>query len=285
MGADLRKLRVQAGISAEQAAEVLECSVSKISRLETGIGVPRTRDVRDLIELIGGEAVKSSEVLLKLAEAGRAQPWYHQLSDLLNSTMQRFFDLESGASEELVFGGAWVPGLLQTPSYAEALFRAFGPDRSDEDIKRRVELRMGRKQVLTDPDAPLKLTAIVDESVLLRSVGGPEVMREQLKVFRAAVEDPFDNVEVLLLPFSAGMQKLLAGDLTLLRFEGGVEDVVLAEGHTAQGFEERPEAVVRMAAMFEEALRATVGGTAFVDCLAGLIDELKHAESSATHVH
>jgi transcriptional regulator with XRE-family HTH domain len=282
LGAELRRLRTAADISVEKAAESLECSASKISRLETGLGVPRARDVRDLVALIGGEAEELGPALLALAEEGRAQAWYHDFSDLLDNVMQRFIDMEASASDELVFGGAWVPGLLQTPGYAAALFRELNPSRSDDQVRRLVDLRMGRKEVLTAGKSPLRLTALVDESVLLRSVGGPTVMREQLEAFRTAVEDPFDNVELTLLPFSAGMHKVLAGDLTVLRFTDD-DDVVLAEGHTAQGFEERPEAVQRAVDMFESALGLAVRGTQLVDRLSERIEELRHAESVAAH--
>lgn len=283
LGTELRELRSKAGISIEQAAEALECSVSKISRLETGLGVPRSRDVRDLIRLIGGDAAARRDELLELAAAGQAQPWFQDYNDLLGPTLRRFLDLESGASEELVFGGAWVPGLLQTPGYTEALFRALSPDRPAAEIARLVELRTGRKRVLDSGlDAPLKLTAIVDESVLLRSVGSPAVMREQLEVFLKAVEDPFDNVELLLLPFSAGMHPILAGDLTVLRFVKD-DDVVLTEGHAAQGFEERTDSVEEAVGVFESALKEAVQGTKFIDRLKELIENCRHAESELSH--
>ncbi|MBA2324582.1 MAG: helix-turn-helix domain-containing protein [Pseudonocardiales bacterium] len=274
LGAELRRLRIDADIPVEKAAEALECSPSKISRLETGVGVPRTRDVRDLIDLIGGEADQLRDELLGLAEEGRAQAWYHEFSDVLDSSLERFIDLESGASEELVFGGAWLPGLLQTPEYAEALFRAFDPDMSDDDVRRYVDLRMGRKGVLTRRRGPLRLTAIVDESVLLRAVGDPGVMRGQLGSLRAmAQEPPAGNVEVRLFPFAAGVHELLVADLTVLRFEDD-DDVVLSEGHTAQGFEERPAEVESLIATFRSARERTLGGAELGDRLTTLIDRL-----------
>lgn len=281
LGTALRELRTGADISIERAAQVLECSVSKISRLETGLGVPRSRDVRDLIELIGGAAVERREELLGLAVAGQAPPWYQRYNDLLSPELRRFFDLESGASEEWVFGGAWVPGLLQTPGYATAVLSAFNPERSAAEIERLVALRMGRKRVMdSDLDAPLKLTAIVDESVLLRSVGGPTVMREQLAVLREAVVDPFDNVEVYLLPFSAGMTPILAGDLTVLRFTDA-PDVVWSEGHTGQAAADRSDSIAQAAGMFDAALAATMDGARLVDRLSGLIDDLHRADPTA----
>lgn len=273
LGVELRRLRIDADIPVEKAAEALECSPSKISRLETGLGVPRARDVRDLVELIGGEADQLRDELLGLAEEGRAQAWYHEFSDVMDSSLERFIDLESGASEELVFGGAWLPGLLQTPEYAEALFRAFDPDMSDDDVRRYVDLRMGRKGVLTRRRGPLRLTAIVDESVLLRAVGDPGVMRGQLLSLQTTALEPAGNVEVRVFPFAAGVHELLVADLTVLRFEGD-DDVVLSEGHTAQGFEERPAEVESLIATFRSARERTLGGAELGDRLTTLIDRL-----------
>jgi transcriptional regulator with XRE-family HTH domain len=266
-------MRVQRGISVEKAAEALECSVSKISRLETGVGVPRARDVRDLIDAIGGEAEDRRDELMALAEEARAQAWYHDYGDLLDdqSTLKRFIDLESGASEELVFGGAWVPGLLQTPEYAEAVYGVLQPE---VDIGRLVKLRMDRKAVLTARTPRLELQALVDESVLLRSVGGPEVMRGQLESLRAAATVPDGgNVAVRMLPFSIGMHELLAGDLTVLRFSGDDEDVVLAEGHVADGIEERKAEVERTVAIFRSAWDLAFAGDEFADRLTAVIED------------
>jgi transcriptional regulator with XRE-family HTH domain len=265
-------MRVQRGISVEKAAEALECSVSKISRLETGVGVPRARDVRDLIDAIGGEAEDRRDELMALAEEARAQAWYYDYGDLLDdkSTLKRFIDLESGASEELVFGGAWVPGLLQTPEYAEAVYRVLQPE---ADIRRLVDLRMRRKAVLTARKPRLELHAVVDESVLLRSVGGPEVMRGQLEALQAAATVPDGgNVAVRVLPFSVGMHELLAGDLTVLRFDGDDEDVVLAEGHVADGIEERKDEVARTVTMFRSAWDLAVGGAELAGRLTSVIE-------------
>jgi len=271
LGAELRKLRELAGVTVAEAARALECSPSKISRLETGLGVPRSRDVRDLIELIGGEARARRAELLELAEEGRTAAWYDELGVVEpGSLAHRLIGLEASASEVLIYGGSWLPGLVQTPAYAAAVYRAARHKRTDAEIEALVDLRMRRKGVLSREPNPMRLTAILDESALVRWAGGPEVMREQLESLQEAVTNPRPNVELRLLPFSAGLHRLVAGDLTVLRFDGDDPDIAVTEGHGGVNFEERSPEVEPLIEDFHSGLELSVGGDDFAKRLADL---------------
>lgn len=273
LGAALRRLREAAGVSVDQAAEELECSASKVSRLETGHGVPRSRDVRDLIRFYGVQERQRAE-LLELVEEGQQQSWHDDFKDIPNqdSTYPRFIGLEAGASEILNYSGPWVPALLQTEDYALAVTRASSPERPESEVRRLVELRLGRQEVLRREPKPPRFETIIDEAAILRPAGGSAVMRQQLETLLETVQSSQKNLHVRLLPLSRGMHGLATGHLSILKFAADEQlDLVFAEGHTGSGFREQPEDVRRYEDLFRSAAGLTVEGPDFAKRLAGLL--------------
>jgi hypothetical protein len=121
-----------------------------------------------------------------------------------------------------------VPGLLQTADYAEALFEASARQRSTEALERAVAVRMIRQERLTDPEEPLELTALVEEAVLHRPVGGPAVMRAQLRYLVDAAR--LDTVSFQVVPSEVGAHAGLDGAFTILSFDGlGEPDMAYVE--------------------------------------------------------
>jgi transcriptional regulator with XRE-family HTH domain len=182
LGAELRRLREDVGLSLEQAAAALECSTSKISRLETGKGLPKQRDVRDLVRLYGKTAEGDLERLLRWAREGARAGWWQEYTPLLSQAtfvfdgVDRYVALESGASRLTCFDNAAFHGLLQAPDYARTIIRTLLPDYTAEEIEKMVEFRLRRQDFLHRPDGPLRLDTVVDEAVFRRFVGGSEVM-------------------------------------------------------------------------------------------------------------
>jgi transcriptional regulator with XRE-family HTH domain len=212
LGVELRQLRDEAGLTIEQLAALLEMSVSKVSRIETGQVGATPRDVRDIATVYGVRGQRLDN-LMQLARETRERPWWGQYRDIeIHSKLAAY---EGEASTILMFEMAKFPGLLQTRGYAHAIIRAVRTDLPPDAIERRVEFRM-RRQVLLDQPEPPTLWAVIDEAVLHREVGGRETMREQLEhlIERAALP----QVTLQVLPFSAGAHAGIDGPFILIRF-------------------------------------------------------------------
>ena len=243
LGTRLRALRTGADLTVEQVAEQLLCSPSKISRLETGQRGASPRDIRDLCDLYGVQG-SEREYLGALAREGGRRAWW-QPYDLPYAT---YVGLEAEAVSIKDFEPGVFPGLLQAPGYARILHERAMPRRSADVIDQRIEERRTRQEILFR-DEPPQLTAIIDESVLHRVVGGAEVMREQLERVIQASRRPHITVQVL--PFSAGAHPALDSTFVVLEFAPPVAGVVYAEGLVGNIYRERPEDVQRYKDIFE----------------------------------
>jgi transcriptional regulator with XRE-family HTH domain len=243
LGTELRRLREAAGVAVSRAAEELDCSVSKISRIETGLSTPRRPEIDTLLRLY--EAPGAREELVQLAGEGKQTAWYDSYGDLLapGSTLHRFIGLEAGASLLRQFSSGGVPGLLQTERYARAIVTASQPAVSGEALETMIRMRLDRKSVLRRQPDPLRVAALVDESVLRRPAHGPGVMREQVEYLCQLVEEGSSTIEVRVLPFAIGLHGLLGGGFQILSFDHGESDVILLEGQDGGGLQEKPDIV------------------------------------------
>ncbi len=249
LGAQLRRLREAKRISREQAGAVIRASHSKISRLETGRVGFKDRDVADLLTFYGVTSEQERETLRALARRANAPGWWHDYSDILPSWFEAYVGLEEAATQIRCYQIQFVPGLLQTEDYARAvtlLDHAAAPDR---EIERRVRLRMARQAVLTRPDPP-NLWVVLDEALLRRPMGSPEVMRAQLEHLLVAAERP--NVTIQIIPFQAGGHAAAGGAFEILRFaESDLPDVVYIEQLTSALYLDKPEVVDSYLAVME----------------------------------
>ncbi len=244
LGAILRALRLDAGMTVEQVAEQLLCSPSKVSRLETGHRGASVRDIRDLCDIYGiGDPVRR-EHLATLAKEGRSQAWW-QPFDLPYAT---YVGLESAAMLIRDFEPGVIPGLLQTPAYARAVHDATLDRLSPEVVDQRLEVRKTRQQILVSDDPP-RLAAIIDEAVLHRVIGGPAVMRAQLQGLISACDQP--NITVQVLPYAVGAHPALDSTFIVLEFPHPVAGVVYVEGLVGQIYLERPQEFQKYVRVFE----------------------------------
>jgi len=243
LGSELRRLREAAGIPVSRAAEELDCSVSKISRIETGLSTPRRPEIDTLLRLYS--ALDARDELIALAGEGKQAAWYDSYGDLLapGSALHRFIGLEAGASALRQYSPGAVPGLLQTERYARAVITASQPTVSGEALETMIRLRMERKNVLRREPDPLRVAALVDEAVLRRPAHGPGVMREQVEHLCRIVEDESSSIELRVLPFSVGLHGLLGGGFQILSFDNGESDVIFFEGQDGGGLQEKPDVV------------------------------------------
>jgi transcriptional regulator with XRE-family HTH domain len=250
---ELRRLREAAKLTCEEVADHLECSASKISRVETGRVSVSPRDVRDMLELYGVPAGQRDS-LVQLARDSRQKGWWHAYSDTMLPQFATYVGLESAASEIRIYEVNLIPGLLQTEDYARAVIRAGMMSSPAEDVERRVALRMARQPAVTRDDPP-KVWAVMDEAALRRQVGGAELMRLQLEHLIAQAALP--NVAVQVIPFTGGAHPAMGRPFTILVFPDRVDtDVVYLEDLTSSLYLEDIAEVDRYNVFFNH-LRAT----------------------------
>ncbi|MEV4413518.1 helix-turn-helix transcriptional regulator [Catellatospora sp. NPDC049609] len=268
LGAELRKRRENAGITLEFVAERMECSQSKISRIETGHSSVTSRDVRDMLTIYSTPA-DEVDVLVEIAKEARQKGWWHPYSSVL---VGAYVGLEAAASSIRAYEQQVVPGLLQTAEYAEAMIRGAQPDWNDEDVMNRVRVRMARQSLLTRQDDAIRFQVVLDESVLSRPVGGDTVMRAQLRLLAEAAS--WQNVTILVLPFERGSHAGMDGTFAILEFpEQGDSDVVYAENATGGLFLEKNDELQKYARIFENIHRAALSPEESAELIAQLAEE------------
>ncbi len=250
---ELRRLREAARLTCEEVAEHLECSASKISRVETGRVSVSPRDVRDMLELYNVPA-QQRDSLVQLARDSRQKGWWHAYSDTIQPQFATYVGLESAASEIRVYEVNLMPGLLQTEDYARTIIKAGTMNGNQEDIERKVALRMARQPALTRTEPPM-LWTVVDEAALRRRVGGTELMRAQLE--HVLELSSLKNVAMQVIPFGAGAHPAMGRPFVILVFPERIDtDVVYLEDLTSAFYLEDVEEVDRYNVFFNH-LRAT----------------------------
>jgi transcriptional regulator with XRE-family HTH domain len=227
---ELRRLREAARLTCEEVADHLECSASKISRVETGRVSVSPRDVRDMLELYGVPP-QQRESLVQLARDSRQKGWWHAYSDTMQPQFVTYVGLESAAAEIRIYEVSLIPELLQSEDYARAVIRSGMMNSPAEDVERRVALRMARQPAITRDDPP-KVWAVLDEAALRRRVGGAGLMRLQLEHLLAQATLP--NVAVQVIPFGGGAHPAMGRPFIILVFPERVDtDVVYLEDLTS----------------------------------------------------
>jgi transcriptional regulator with XRE-family HTH domain len=251
--AEIKRLREVAGMSQEAVAEQLDWHPTKLMRIETGRTSPHPNDIRLMMEVFGITDREQVQALVKLARDARQRGWWYSYRDVLLNRYDFFIGLESEASSIRNFELAMVPGLLQTEDYARALISGGPMEYGPEEVERRVEVRMTRQQVLSAEDSP-QLWAILDEAVIHRVVGGPDVMGAQLQRLIETGERGRTTIQVV--PYGAGPHPGLAGSFVVLGFQQASEpDVVYLETVGGNVYVDRPEEVQIFATAFDH-LRA-----------------------------
>ncbi|MFJ6349129.1 helix-turn-helix domain-containing protein [Streptomyces sp. NPDC092046] len=247
LGATMRKLRARSGMTLEEAGRQVGVSKATVSRYETQSG-PVKWPIVDALCREYGASDAEREAVVSLAKDAKQQGWWNSFADSIPESMNLLLTLEDDAVREDHFCCVYVPGLLQTRDYSTALQQANELRLGQQEIDSLVDIRMKRQEILTRPQPP-HLWAILDESVLRRVVGSPEIMRAQLQRLLAANESPHITLQVL--PFTKGAHAAALGSFVIL---GGVEpslDVVYVDLHTGSLFMETEEELGRYRLAFE----------------------------------
>ena len=237
LGSALREYRENLGYKLEEAAAVLECDRSKISRIETGERGIRAKELRELLTEYGVPATEQ-EALLAIAHRGRLGGWWLDYRDVLTAEAQDYVIMEGAATEILLYEPNQVPDLLQTPGYVRAVAGADARYSSAEQRAHAAEVKLGRQRTALSGQVP-ELDVVITEGALRQTVGPPWVMREQLGLLATVAETGMapvapglppgradDNLAgrgagaaLRVLPFAAGAHAAAgSGPMTLLRF-------------------------------------------------------------------
>jgi transcriptional regulator with XRE-family HTH domain len=246
LGIELRRLREAAGKSIDEVARVLECSTSKISRIENGQVAASPRDVRDMLEMYDVDSAYRDS-LVETARVARHRSWWQAYSD---TPAMPVIGLEVAADQIQSYEAMVVPGLLQTRDYARAMISALYSEMSNAQVDRWVELRMTRQELLTRRNPPM-VQILLEECVLRRPVGGRSIMRAQLEHLASTVAAA-PSLALQILPLSVGAHAAMNGPFAVFRFpDPAVPDVVFFEHAVTDLFLETPEHVERYGRVFE----------------------------------
>ncbi len=255
LGSELRKLREQKGMTAEEVAARLLVSQSKISRLENGRRSISQRDVRDLCGVYGVDDARVVDSLMQMAKESRQQGWWHAFGDVPYSV---YIGLETDAASLRVYESLVVPGLLQTPEYARAVIEGMWPEATHAEVDKRVQVRLKRQERLTDPLHPVRYWVVLDEAALRRVTGDEQIMIAQLETLVERSTMP--HVTLQVLPYSMGAHPGMYGKFAILEFEDASDaTVVYLEGVTSDLYLEKPNDVHDYSLMYEH-LRALALG-------------------------
>lgn len=265
LGNELRRARETAGVTIRAAAAEIEVQAGTLSKIEGGKQAIKGTYVKLLAPLynLGSDERRQ---LLALAEEANRPGWWVSYGGVVPDWFRLFLGYESDASALRTYESELVPGLLQTPDYARAVALATKPDSTPAELDRQVDLRRERQQRITGDDPPT-MHAVLNEAVLLRRVGGVEVMRGQLEHLVDLARLP--HVTVQVLPFEAGAHPAMTAPFLMLGFaeEPGMDTVYLENGRGSL-YLEKPADLARYGTMFDQLARLALDPTASGEAIA-----------------
>ena len=271
LGIELRRLREQAELTCEEVGQRLECSGTRISRMETGRISVRPGDVRELLEVYGVSGAEADS-LVQLAREARRKGWWYTYGRVLPTWFEAYIGLESEAVRLRDFQSLVMPGLLQTEDYARAVLRAAPHAGSSEEIDRQVALRMERQRILGQADPP-DVWIVLSESVLRVHVGGPAIMLAQLRRLAGVAERP--NMTLQVLPFTTAAHVHPVSPFTMLEFPDAADPAVVYLEHlTGSLFLENEDEVRRYRVIFDHLRAESLGTGQSADLIARVAADL-----------
>ncbi|MFF3438245.1 helix-turn-helix domain-containing protein [Streptosporangium sp. NPDC002721] len=264
----LRQLRKEAGLSVTEAGRRLEWDASKVSRMERNEWrLPNVHDIRLLLDLYGITDDDQREAMITLARESRQRGWWEKYQDVFRSSLP---DFEAGASSIRTWEIVLIPGLLQTERYVRALWRA-ARTLDETLVDRHVQARLMRQEILFRENPPT-LLALIDEAALRKSIGGAEVMREQIGHLIEMAAKP--NITVQVVPDSAGAHPALEGSFVTLDFPND-PSLVYTVTATESLWLEQPLEYQRYTIILDYVLKLALSPDESVRHMAKLVEQLK----------
>jgi transcriptional regulator with XRE-family HTH domain len=222
---ELRAVRAEAELTREDAAAALDWSLSKLVRIETGDQGISVTDLRAMLQLYKVSDESTIQELTELARSSRGQTWWSGYRDVVTKQYGQLLGYEGSASYIRAFHPLLIPGLLHTDEYAFELRRV---RMSEEQARKLVNLLVERQERLFDQQKPPETTFVFGEEALNRLIGGPTIMRRQLRHLLGVAERP--TVSIQIVPFSIGAHAGLIGPFTMLGLQDSGEDLLFFEG-------------------------------------------------------
>ncbi|QNE18199.1 helix-turn-helix domain-containing protein [Kribbella qitaiheensis] len=201
LGRRMREHREHARVPLSRIAAELEISTAKWSRVENGVTSVRSLDIERACHVLHVTDAREIQALMELAKLTKSKSWLSSYDDVVSDNFRLYIALEAAANELCWFEPELIPGLLQTPQYARstmALERLTGKDLAQASLERRLEVRIGRQQILTREPDPVELKVVIGEAALRRMIGGPETMAGQFEHLLEIADR--DNVEIRVMP-------------------------------------------------------------------------------------
>jgi transcriptional regulator with XRE-family HTH domain len=271
--AELRRTRQARGLTQEQVARGMDWSLSKVIRIEAMSSGISGNDLMALLDLYGVTEAEQVNSFLVLARAARERSWWSAYRDVASASLLQLIEHEALASSVRQFEAVFIPGLLQTEEYAHAVIQDYYDDQPrSERVRALVELRVRRGELLEGEGAPA-FYFMLDEAAVRRSVGGSSIMKRQLRRLAEMSERP--NVEVEIIPFSAGLHAGIKGPFVIMEFTDPLDsDVIFLESPRGDIVSSNPEEALLCREAFEMLGRKSLGPANSRVRLAGIAEEM-----------
>lgn len=257
LGGALRTYRKEAGISLLKAGEAMGWDESKLSRIENAVARMRPQDIEPLLKLYGVTDPAVVSALKDLAKDAGKQGWWRAYGDVVPLSYKDYLTLESDAESLHTYAPGVIPGLLQTGAYARETIGALGISITPEEVVALAEIRKMRQAILTNPDGPLKLWAVIHESVLhQRSVAQSSLMREQHRHLLDMADLP--NITIQIMPLTATPHPGMLGLFEVVRFPHPWPTVIHLENIKGGSFIEGHDDVKLFETAFDRVVAAAL---------------------------
>ncbi|MGF1427628.1 helix-turn-helix domain-containing protein [Kitasatospora sp. LaBMicrA B282] len=279
LAAELRRLRAVAELTQGDVAEATGINTATLYRIESAKVRPQRRTLMTLLELYQVPQLRRGEVLALLQDNGE-QSWLRPYHADLRDGYIEYIGLEAEARAVWNYESLHVPGLLQTADYYRAVVRSVLHAADEDEIDRRVRVRLERYSVLVK-DEPLQFRAVLDEAAIRRAVGGPEVMCDQLRHMVSAAALP--NVTLQIIPFTAGAHAGMPGSFALLSFpEAEGPEIIYVDSRAGDIFIEAAEDLDRYGDTFDRLVSLALSPDESVSLIAEAAGEFgERAEGAA----
>lgn len=271
--AELRRARLDTGLTQEQVATAMDWSLSKLIRIENGSVNISTNDLKAILQHYKITDEGRIAELISLSRSARERSWWSMYRDSAPPRLLQLIEYEAAAFIARNFQPLVVPGLLQTEEYARMSTLQLDPKMSASRVEASIEIRMKRQELLKRADAPL-LFFIMDEAVVRRVVGGTAMMRRQLE--RMIEVSDLANVTIEIVPFSAGLLPGLQGQFLIYEFPDATDDDVLylEDGRGTLLTRDNTDEVLKLREEFERLREASLGPEGSIEFLRTLVGEL-----------